>query len=142
MIKDSKKIVIIGGGIAGLCTAVYARKCGYQAEVLEMHDIPGGLATSWRRDGYTFETCLHWLLGTGPGAQMHSQWAEVFDIDSLTFINPKEFVRLETEGGQCLHVYSAIDRLEGEMLMLAPEEAISSTTAFSTGTSTSSTTPT
>ncbi|WP_394085909.1 NAD(P)-binding protein [Roseixanthobacter finlandensis] len=28
-------IVIIGGGIAGLCAAVYARKCGYEVELLE-----------------------------------------------------------------------------------------------------------
>jgi phytoene dehydrogenase-like protein len=38
MIKNDKKIVIIGGGIAGLCTAVYALRCGYAVEVLEMHD--------------------------------------------------------------------------------------------------------
>jgi 2-polyprenyl-6-methoxyphenol hydroxylase-like FAD-dependent oxidoreductase len=34
--------VIIDGGIAGLCTAVYARKCGYDVELLEMHDTAGG----------------------------------------------------------------------------------------------------
>ena len=64
MNPNGKKIVIIGGGIAGLCAAVYARKCGYQVEVLEMHDMAGGLAMSWRRGAYTFETCLHWLFGS------------------------------------------------------------------------------
>jgi glycine/D-amino acid oxidase-like deaminating enzyme len=29
MVQNGKKIVIIGGGIAGLCTAVNALKCGY-----------------------------------------------------------------------------------------------------------------
>jgi phytoene dehydrogenase-like protein len=48
-----KKIVIIGGGIAGLCAAVYGLKCGYDVEVLEMHDRAGGLAMSWKRGGYT-----------------------------------------------------------------------------------------
>jgi 2-polyprenyl-6-methoxyphenol hydroxylase-like FAD-dependent oxidoreductase len=36
MKQDGRKIVIVGGGIAGLCAAVYAQKCGYQVEVLEM----------------------------------------------------------------------------------------------------------
>ena len=32
MTQNARKIVIIGAGIAGLCTAVYARRCGYQVE--------------------------------------------------------------------------------------------------------------
>jgi phytoene dehydrogenase-like protein len=66
MMKTSAKIAIIGAGIAGLCTAVYARKCGYDVEVLEQHDAAGGLATNWRRGDYTFETSLSWLLGSSP----------------------------------------------------------------------------
>ncbi|TCV73744.1 putative NAD(P)-binding protein [Neorhizobium sp. R1-B] len=60
MPEPARHIVIIGGGIAGLCTGVYAQLCGYQVTILEQHAIPGGLATSWTRNGYTFETCLHW----------------------------------------------------------------------------------
>src|SRR5215469_6658110 len=81
MATNGKKIVIIGGGIAGLCTAVYALKCGYEVEILEMHDMTGGLAMSWSRAGYTFETCLHWLVGSNPNGDMHSLWQEVCDID-------------------------------------------------------------
>jgi phytoene dehydrogenase-like protein len=123
MKHDAGKIIIIGGGIAGLCAAVYAQKCGYQAEVLEMHDSAGGLATSWRRGDYTFETCLHWLLGSNPDGDMYSRWLEVFDIDKLKFIYPEEFVRLETEHGECLSIYRNVDRLEAEMLNRAPEDA-------------------
>jgi phytoene dehydrogenase-like protein len=49
MTPAARKIVIIGGGIAGLCAGVYARASGYRVEVLEPHIIPGGLATSWKR---------------------------------------------------------------------------------------------
>ncbi len=123
MQQNGSKIVIIGGGIAGLCTAVYALKCGYQVEVLEMHDMAGGLAMSWRRGPYTFETCLHWLVGSNPHGELRSQWEEVFPIGKLTFVDPEEFVRIETERGDRLSMYTSVDRLEAELLRRAPQDA-------------------
>ncbi|HEX3992454.1 MAG TPA: NAD(P)/FAD-dependent oxidoreductase, partial [Acetobacteraceae bacterium] len=119
----TRKIVIIGAGIAGLCTAVLARKSGYDVEVVEQHDNAGGLATSWHRSGYQFETCLHWLLGSGPASPMHAQWREVFDIDKLTFVYPEEFERLENETGDRLSIYANVDRMEAGFLREAPQDA-------------------
>src|SRR5690242_2143847 len=116
MPQNTPKIVIIGGGIAGLCAGVYARKCGYRVEVLEMNTSAGGLASSWRRGDYTFETCLHWLLGSNPQSAMYAQWQEVFDIDKLTFVNHEEYERLETEHGDSLRFYTNVDRMEKELL--------------------------
>lgn len=123
MTQDARKIVIIGAGIAGLCTAVCARKCGYDIELIEMHDGAGGLATSWRRGDYTFETCLHWLLGSNPDSTMYAHWREVFDIGKLTFVYPEEFVRLESEHGESVSVYTNPDLLESEMCSKAPRDA-------------------
>jgi phytoene dehydrogenase-like protein len=119
----TKKVVVIGGGIAGLCAAVYARKCGYAVEVLEMGHTAGGLATSWRKGDYTFETCLHWLLGSHPNGAFHSRWREVFDIEKLTFVDQEEYARLETDHGECLPIYSNVDRMEAELLKVAPQDA-------------------
>jgi phytoene dehydrogenase-like protein len=102
---------------------VYALKCGYQVEVLEMHDTAGGLAMSWRRGPYTFETCLHWLLGSATGGELHDDWREVFDIERLTFVDHEEFVRLETERGDKLSFHTNTDRLEAELLNRAPQDA-------------------
>lgn len=122
MKNRSRKIVIIGGGIAGLSTALYALKCGYEVEVLEMHDIAGGLAMSWRREPYTFETCLHWLVGSKPGGDFHAYWQEVCDVDKLTFVNLDEFVCIQNERGEALHVWTNMDRLEEELLRRAPQD--------------------
>jgi phytoene dehydrogenase-like protein len=118
----SKRIVIIGGGIAGLCAGVYAQACGYQVDVIERHSEAGGLATSWQRGGYTFENCLQWLVGSRPGGELHALWQEVFDIDRLTFVNHDEFTRLEKENGETLRIYADVDRLEAELLAKAPQD--------------------
>ena len=102
---------------------MYALRCGYAVELLESNSQAGGLAMSWERGGYTFETCLHWLVGSRPGADFHDHWQELLDIDKLTFINPEIFVRIETErGDDGLTIYTNIDRLEMALLKRAPQD--------------------
>ena len=61
-----KSLLIIGAGIAGLCAGVYAQQNGYASKIVEMHTLPGGLATAWKRKGYTIDGCIHWLVGSSP----------------------------------------------------------------------------
>ncbi|MGA3135386.1 MAG: NAD(P)/FAD-dependent oxidoreductase [Terracidiphilus sp.] len=123
MRQNGRRIVIIGGGIAGLCTAVYGLKCGYQVQVLEMHEMAGGLAMSWHRGPYTFETCLHWFVGSKPGGEFHAHWQEVFDVDKLRFIDSDEFVRIQSEIGDSLSIFTNVDCLEAELLRRSPQDA-------------------
>lgn len=123
MTLGSRKIVIIGGGIAGLCAGVYAQTCGYSVEVLEQHTNSGGLATSWKRGDYQFETCIHWLVGSSPDGLLNAQWREIFDIDQLEFVYLDEYQRIEDDEGQSLRVYSNVDRMEFEFLRVAPDDA-------------------
>ena len=118
-----KKIVVIGGGISGLSAAVYGLRCGYAVELLESNSQAGGLAMSWERGGYTFETCLHWLVGSRAGADFHERWRELLDIDKLTFVNPEIFVRIESEkSDDGLTIYTNVDRLEMALLKRAPQD--------------------
>ena len=120
----TKKIAIVGAGIAGLCAGVYARKSGFDVEIFEKERASGGLATSWKRQGYTFETCLHWLLGSNPRGPFHRLWKEVFDIDQLKFVDLEEFAHVEAESGERLIVHRNPERLEAELLNAAPEDRI------------------
>jgi phytoene dehydrogenase-like protein len=47
----------------------------------------------------------------------------VFDIEKLKFVHPEEFVRVETEQGERLIIYSNVDRLEAELVQQAPQDA-------------------
>jgi len=119
---ENKKVLIVGGGIAGLCTGVYLRRLGFDTEILEMHTISGGLATAWRKGGFTFENCIHWLVGSKDGGQLNASWKEVFDIGRLEFFDDPVFQVLE-RGTDRVTIYRDPDRLEAELLAKAPEDA-------------------
>lgn len=123
IVSKQGRIIIIGAGIAGLCAGVYARKCGYDTVVLEQNTEPGGLAINWRRDGYSFENCLHWLLGSRPGAPLNAMWREVFDISQLHFLDQPEYARVVGADGEQLPIYTDVDRMEAELLVRSPQDA-------------------
>ena len=71
-----KKVIIIGAGISGLTSAVYARRSGFEVVVLEKAANPGGVSTNWVRKGYTFEGGVHWLIGAKEDIPLHEVWKE------------------------------------------------------------------
>jgi phytoene dehydrogenase-like protein len=54
---------------------------------------------------------------------MYSRWHEVFDIGRLTFVDPEEYMRLETEYGESLTIYTNLDRYGSGTLKRAPQDA-------------------
>ncbi len=50
-----KPVIIIGSGFGGLAAAIRMRAMGYPVTVLEARDQPGGRASVFERDGYTFD---------------------------------------------------------------------------------------
>ncbi len=118
-----KSIVIIGAGIAGLSAGCYARMNGYETKIFEMHNIPGGVCTAWKRNGYTIDGCLHWLVGSAPGVGYHQLWREVGAVQGLEMLDLDEYLRVEGSDGKSLILYCDVDRLETHLLELAPEDA-------------------
>ena len=77
----SKKIIIIGGGIAGLTAGIYGLKANYDVEIYEKNHIVGGECTGWDRQGYYIDNCLHWMMGTNRGTDLYNIWKTVGAID-------------------------------------------------------------
>lgn len=117
-----KKIIIIGAGIAGLTAGIYARLNGFDTELYEMHDKPGGECTGWNRGRYHFDGCLHWLMGSKPGTSLNTIWRETGALDdSVTIANYEIYARYEMDG-RSLDIYTDADRLEKHMIEVSPQD--------------------
>lgn len=57
-----RRVVVIGGGIAGLASAALLARQGYEVDLLERGDAVGGRAGSWESDGFRFDTGPSWYL--------------------------------------------------------------------------------
>ncbi len=119
---ENKKVIIIGGGMTGLSAGAYLQMNGYQTEIFEMHNIPGGLCTGWKRKGYTFDGCIHWLCGSSPGSEMYTIWEELGLIQDKMIVDHEIFKHTELEDGRSFSVYVNPDKLEEELLKFAPED--------------------
>lgn len=67
--SEPKRVLVIGGGLAGLSTAKHLVDAGHIPIVLEARSLLGGKVAAWRdEDGDVTETGLHVFFGAYPNA--------------------------------------------------------------------------
>jgi len=118
-----KSIIIIGAGVAGLCTGIYGQMNGYRTRIIEKQKIPGGLVTAWRRKGYLVDLCIHWLAGSGPGMHLYRYWNEIGLLEGRQFFHADRYAVFQGKDGRTFNLYSNPERLEQHMLELSPQDA-------------------
>lgn len=127
MKTQTKKIVIVGGGAAGLSAGIYARQAGFEAVILEKNTIPGGLCTAWKRNGYTIDGCVHLLMGSGKGSTFHKMWKELGVFETLDpekdFVYHSDLFHFRFADGQEITLSSDVDALEAELSERFPQDA-------------------
>ena len=81
--KDRYDVIIIGASLAGLSTALVLANKGLDVLVLEQHNLPGGVATSYIRGKEEFEASLHEMMSIGPKEHpmMVRSFLEEYDVD-------------------------------------------------------------
>ena len=116
------KVVIIGGGVAGLACGCYLQMNGVPTEILEAGGLPGGLCTAWHRGPYTFDGCLRWLMGVQPPSAFHQVWTELGAIAGRKIFIHDDLMRIEWADGKSFSVPSDLDQFAAECKRLAPED--------------------
>jgi len=134
----ARSIIIIGAGMGGMAAGIYGQMNGYETQVFEMHTKPGGQCTSWKRQGYTFDPCIHHFFGCKPGSNVYEMWHELGAL-------PRELVGIEectavaSQDGKMFVDYYDLERLRNTLLKLSSadskmiEQYIGSIKAFANG---------
>lgn len=115
------KIVIIGGGVAGLTAGICARLNGYEAVIFEKHRIAGGNLTGWDRGGFHIDNCVHWLTGTNPVTPQYRLWVETGALGDVEIYQADSLYTYETASGK-LCLSRDVNRLHADMLALSPRD--------------------
>jgi len=119
----SKKIAIIGGGVAGLSAGIYAQRLGYDTTVYEKNSVLGGSLSGWYRNGYAIDNCLHWLTGTAEGTPTNTMWRELGIINEETKIVERPYLISSETNGVRVTLWRDAERTRREMLEISPEDA-------------------
>ncbi|MBO4452541.1 MAG: NAD(P)/FAD-dependent oxidoreductase [Clostridia bacterium] len=115
------KIIIIGGGVAGLSAGIYARLNGFDATVYEMHPVPGGNLTGWDREGFRIDNCVHWLTGTNPASGLYKIWKTLGAFGDRPPVTGKTLFSCEY-GGKRLSLGTDIEKLRRDMYSVSPRD--------------------
>ena len=122
MSQNKEKVVIVGGGIAGLSAGIYALMSGFDAEIFEKNAVPGGECMGWSRKGYHIDNCIHWLTGTDRNTGLWKVWKAVGAIDENTeYADTSKFYSSRV-GDKEVTLWNDLDRTERELVESCPED--------------------
>ena len=116
-----EKVAIIGAGIAGLATAIRLVSKGYQVEVFEKNDTPGGKMSEIRHQGFRFDT--------GPSLFTMPQLIEELYalagdniLEDIEYFNIPVVCRYFYDDGMVINGYGEPERFAAELNQQAGED--------------------
>ncbi|NTW52938.1 MAG: NAD(P)/FAD-dependent oxidoreductase, partial [Chlorobiaceae bacterium] len=89
-------VIVIGGGLGGLTAGAKLAREGKSVLLIEQHSVPGGCATTFRRQGFLVEGGLHELDGLDGQDPKKAIFDELGVFDRLEFVKLPEFYRVVT----------------------------------------------
>ena len=122
MSENKKKIVIVGGGIAGLSAGIYGKLAGYAEDIYEKNKVAGGQGMVGHRMGCHIDNCIHWLTGTKKGTSLRKVWETVGALNENTEFAGCGSFYTSAKGNSQVTLWKDLGRTEAELLKLSPED--------------------
>ena len=117
------KVIIVGGGVAGLSAGIFALEKGHTVTLFEKHFLAGGNLTGWQRKGFSIDNCIHWLTGTSPLTERYNRWQRVGVISGRESVySPSSFYTVY-DGENSLTMSRDIEKTKRDMLRLSKKDS-------------------
>lgn len=110
-----KTAVIIGSGIAGLASAIRLQLLGFDVNVFEKNNFPGGKLSDFTLGEYHFDR----------GPSLFTQPENVLELFKLAGRNPLDYIQIEKlneanryffEDGTIVHAYTDVQKFDEELV--------------------------
>lgn len=90
--KKSYDCVVVGAGVGGLVCGCYLAKAGFKTLILEKNALPGGYASSFTKNGFFFDSCVHSIGGCGRGGAVQQVLEDLSLSERISFkrYNPSD----------------------------------------------------
>lgn len=87
--KNKSRVVCVGAGIGGLTAGALLAHRGYDVLILDQALVPGGCASTFKRQGFTFDVGATQVAGLEPGGIHHRIFSELgIDLPAVTNCDP------------------------------------------------------
>ena len=113
-----KKVIIVGAGFGGLAAAGLLARDGFEVIVLEKNEQPGGRASVWKKDGFTFDMGPSWYLMPDVFEKFFAEFKkkpeDYMDLVRLdpsyrVFFSDKDYVDISTDLEKNLELFEKME---------------------------------
>ncbi|MCQ8277515.1 phytoene desaturase family protein [Acetobacteraceae bacterium KSS8] len=120
--KRSGRVVVIGAGFGGLAAALRARAMGYDVQVIERLDQPGGRARVFRRDGFTFDAGPTVITAPDLFDELWHLFGEK-RAEHVAFLPVRPWYRIGFADGRAFDYGGTVEEMRARVSAFAPGDA-------------------
>ena len=114
-----KRVIVIGSGLAGMASATYLAKAGYEVKVIEKNQTYGGRLQTYKEKGFTFDLGPSWYWMPDLFESFFSDFdKKVSDYYSLTRLDPG--YRVYFEDSEFFDVPENYEKLKNNLEKIEP----------------------